>query len=126
MTEIVVGTPMEIVDRLRKLADEYPGEMARAIFQELSVVMTKSKTMCPVDTGALRGSGHVEEPIIEGGLVSARIGYSANYAWYVHELIDNYHAPPTQAKFLEVPLVDALPDMLTRIIERTEMIVAGA
>lgn len=33
--------------------------------------------------------------------VAYGIGFSAPYAVFVHENLENYHKPPTQAKFLE-------------------------
>lgn len=69
-----------------------------------AVVMPRSVYLCPVLTGALRSTAHVEEPVEKGGTVSVTLGYGGpgvDYAVYVHEIIDNKHAPPTQAKFLE-------------------------
>lgn len=59
-------------------------------------IMKRSLNYTPVDTGALRKSIYVKK-------VSDyyEVGYTASYAPYVHEIIDNYHNPPTKAKFLE-------------------------
>jgi hypothetical protein len=35
-------------------------------------------------------------------------GPAASYALYVHEIIGNYHNPPTQAKYLEQPVMEAM------------------
>lgn len=124
MADISIERPREIVERLNALLVEYPDEVKNAVWEELSVVMAESKKLCPYDTGALRGSGHVPEPVVSDGNIRAVIGYSQKYAWWVHELIENYHKPPTQAKYLEVPLVQALPTITEKIIERVEHMIA--
>lgn len=123
MTEIIVETPEEIIEHLARLRDGFPDEMKDALWQTLADVLTVSKRLCPFETGALRGSGHVPEPHVAEGMILADIGYSQNYAWWVHELIGNYHKPPTQAKYLEVPLMAALPRLTEDVIRRTEHLI---
>lgn len=93
-----------IVAQLRELADRYPEETSYAIGRVLLEILAESKKICPVKTGYLRGSGYVADPIIAYGQILASIGYSAEYAYWVHECVENYHHPPTKAKFLEEPL----------------------
>ncbi len=127
MTEIHIENPREIVERLNRLLVEYPDEVKNAVWLELAKVLNESKRLCPVDTGALRGSGYVPEPEASDGNIRATIGYSQGYAWYVHENLLANHEPPTQAKFLELPLIDALPDITEAIIARTlSLIESGA
>lgn len=59
-------------------------------------ILALSKYYCPVNTGNLRDSGHIEENA-DG---SCRIVYDCSYAWYVHEFTWKNHAYPTRAKFL--------------------------
>lgn len=118
-------TPQEIIDRLNQLIVEYPSRVSQAVWYELAKVMNESKKLCPVDTGALRGSGHVPEPEVSEGNIRATLGYSEAYAWWVHENLLAHHEPPTQAKFLEIPLIDALPDIQEAIIDRTLWIIKG-
>ena len=124
MVEITITRPYEIVEHLNRLLVEYPDDVAKAVALELETVMAESKKLCPVDTGTLRGSGHVEEPVVSDGNIRASIGYSQGYAFWVHELIDNWHEPPTQAKYLEVPLMAALPTITEKIIERVEYMIS--
>ena len=42
-------------------------------------------------------------------------GPAAPYALYVHEIIGNYHNPPTQAKYLEQPLMESMNGLQERI-----------
>jgi hypothetical protein len=123
MVDIQIRRPIEMVERLNNLLVEYPDEVSRAVSLELNAVLAESKQLCPKDTGALRGSGHVPDPIVSDGNIHAEIGYSQGYAYWVHELIENYHEPPTQAKYLEVPLMRALPAITERIIARVEAMI---
>lgn len=124
MTDIQITRPIEIVEHLNRLLVAYPEQVKNAVWAELEIVLSESKKLCPVDTGALRGSGYVPEPEATDGNIRATIGYSQGYAWWVHELIDNYHEPPTQAKYLETPLVQALPTITEKIIERVETLIS--
>jgi hypothetical protein len=123
MVEISIKRPYEIVEHLNRLLVEYPNEVKNAVWGELENVLSESKKLCPVDTGTLRGSGHVNEPTASDGNIHAEIGYSQGYAYWVHEIIENYHEPPTQAKYLEVPLMAALPTITEKIIERVEYMI---
>lgn len=93
--------------------------VAGELYQEAEAIMDASKRIVPVDTGALRGSGYVDAPAIEDdGTISVQLGYggpSAPYAVYVHENLSARHNPPTRAKFLEEPLLAALPAIPERI-----------
>ncbi len=85
---------------------------ASALYGIAEEVMTRSKDIVPVDTGALKSTGHVELPKIVGPIVEVTLGYggvAANgekvgYAYYVHENPDAHHDEPTQWKYLETPL----------------------
>ena len=56
-----------------------------------------SQRLVPVDTGYLKSSGKV----VKNSIGTYSVIYTAPYAVYVHEIIDNQHKFPTQAKFLE-------------------------
>ena len=97
-----------------------PKALARALFHEGEQIMAASKRLVPVDKGALRASGHVQLPVIRGKRVTVVLGYggaAAPYAVFVHEK-QARHKPPTQWKYLEVPLNEAIPGMARRIAKR--------
>jgi hypothetical protein len=62
------------------------------------------------------------------------VGYTAPYAIFVHENLELYHAPPTQAKYLEQPArelkevlraevaIDKIKDQLTRRLTADERV----
>ena len=58
----------------------------------MDFIMALLQEYTPVDTGELLSSLYRRHNVI---------GFSAPYAVYVHEQIDNLHKPPTRAKFLE-------------------------
>ena len=110
----------------------YGGRLAQALgaelYQEADGIMTQSKDLVPVDTGALRASGYAELPKITPTLVSVELGYGgpatrANpktgeqtdvYAIYVHENLEVHHNTGI-AKFLELPFNQAKRGMAARL-----------
>lgn len=85
-------------------------------------IMRESLRICPIDTGVLRSSAHVEEPEVRPSQVSVKMGYgygvqvnpktgqiAAQYAVPVHERLDQHHEPPTQAKYLQDPVLAYIP-----------------
>lgn len=105
---------------LRRKRDGAPRALARALYAEAEAIMAASKRIVPVDTGALRASGHVRPPVIRGSRVRVVLGYggaAVPYAVFVHERPAT-HRPPTQWKYLEVPLHQAEPGMAGRLAER--------
>ena len=118
MVVIEVRTPQEIVDNLAKLRDRCPAELGEAFWRFANLVMNDSARICPVDTGFLRGSRYVNHPSMYEGEINLNMGYSAEYAFWVHEL-PKYHKAPTQYKFLEQPLEQAAPDMVEEIVRIT-------
>lgn len=104
---------------LERLKSQHQYAIASGLFQEMSEIMSESHDECPVKFGRLKATGQVEEPIIMSGRTSCRMGYSTKYAIYVHEILENYHAPPTKAKFLEDPVnrnIDKVPQFINRSI----------
>ncbi len=101
----------ELVNALQAGKEQTPRAIAMAIYEEALVIFAKSQILVPVDTNALRGSGDVSAPQMgnQGYFVDIYYGGpAAPYALYVHEIIGNYHNPPTQAKYLEQPLMEAM------------------
>jgi hypothetical protein len=98
--------------------------VGQVILEEANMIFAKAMILTPIDTGALRGSGGVSAPMNMPQGIGVDIffgGPAAPYAMYVHEIIGNYHNPPTQAKYLEQPFMERLPaiqqNMARRIID---------
>lgn len=110
----------ELSARLKRLGPEAVQAAAASLYQSAEAVMTKSKEICPVQTGALRASGQVGMPEVTGNNVLVELGYgnaSVDYAVHVHENLQAFHKPPTQAKFLEQPLKESLKDIEDKLKE---------
>ncbi len=99
----------------RKLAG-IEGATRAGIRKAALVVFNRSQELVPVDTKALKNSGFVETLKSERESLKAPtgigpvfiIGYDKNneapHAVFVHEILENQHKPPTQAKFLQTAL----------------------
>lgn len=118
----------EMVDRLLRLAERYPDVVKAALYQEAQIEMTEAKRRTPVDTGRLRASGRVAEPVRVGRRVTVTLsfgGAAAPYAVFVHEnLLANHASPPFgggQAKFLESTLDESAPHMAERLERRVNL-----
>lgn len=59
-------------------------------------VLERALYYCPVDTGYLKSTGHIEEN--ENG--SCSVVFDCPYAWYVHEFTWREHDFPTRSHFL--------------------------
>lgn len=128
--------------RLKRIAAQFGNKIESALRIEAELVMTKSKRdHVPVDLGTLRNSGHVGRPVRVGKDVSVTMAYggpAAAYALAVHEH-PSRHSPPSWEnirdeqgrfrrvqfspsgrgpKYLERPLMDAIPGMPERIAAR--------
>jgi hypothetical protein len=111
----------ELVNALEAGKDDTPQAIAQAIWEEANLIFAKSQILVPVDTGVLRGSGGVSAPQMgnQGYFVDIFYGGpAAPYALYVHEIIGNYHNPPTQAKYLEQPFMQSLAEIQNNISRR--------
>lgn len=110
---------------LAELGEWALAEAGKALYAEAELIMTESKKQCPVDTGTLRGTGHVEQPEESGDRVTVQMGYggpAAPYAIWVHERLDLRHNPPTKAKFLEDPVKAATPKLPARLAKRLKRV----
>lgn len=78
---VVTGTE-RVQAALAALGEAGPSAVARGLYREAQDILTVSQEQyVPVDTGALRNSGFVQEPV---GM-SVTLGYGAPYALVTHE-----------------------------------------
>jgi hypothetical protein len=122
--------------KIRRIADRFPDTVAGALNIEAELVMTRSKReFVPVDKGTLPNSGFVEAAVRVGNEVSVTMGFggaAAAYATAVHET-PSASDPPSWVgnvvqfspaghgrKYLERPLMEAVPGMPARIAARLE------
>jgi len=96
-------SPSRTIEALRRLPHVAIQSVAKAFYREGEELIAEAKEEVPVDTGALRASGFVEAPEIQGNTVTVRCGFggpATEYAFWVHERLDVYH-PVGKAKYLE-------------------------
>lgn len=74
------------------------------------------------------GNGSWLEPLIEGNKVTFLIGFNTVYAVVQHERLDFRHEAPGQAKYLEIPLAQAVSEgMVERSIQHhVDLLAQGA
>lgn len=109
----------KITEILRKLGRDAPHAIAAELYMEAERLIADAKMETPVDTGALRASGHVQTPQMNGNMVEVVCGFggpAVNYALIVHENLENFH-PVGKAKYLEDPLNRRIPTMAERIAQ---------
>lgn len=100
--------------KLEELGAKGPEQVGQALYSVALDIFADSQMFVPVDTGTLKGSGGIEGPYESMGSQEVLIYYggpAAEYAVMVHEDLDMYHTPPTQAKFLEAPYLMHLQDV---------------
>lgn len=115
----------KLTNTLTRFGDNASKVLSETMLEEAHAIMANSQLIVPVDTGALRSSGAVKDPVIEGKKITVTMFYggpSAPYALFVHEIGAYKHAPPTQYKFLEVPTMQRLPVIAKNIKIRLENI----
>lgn len=107
---------------LRAAADRHPGLVLQALVVEAELEMAEAKRRAPVDTGALRASGHVSAPRHAGGEFAIDLAFggpAAPYAAIVHEDPDAHH-PVGQWKYLESVVLESAPYLAQRVWERVK------
>lgn len=115
---------LEVNATLAAFGDRYLQALAVGLREWDEERMTESKELCPVDTGALRSTGHAEDVVREGDVLTGVLSYGGvagsgtdvGYAVYVHENLEAHH-PVGQAKFLEQPVREAEPHFVTDLAE---------
>jgi Bacteriophage protein of unknown function (DUF646). len=120
-TSPVIGVA-KLGNTLRKLARDVPGVVAAALYEEAKIEMREAKRRTPVETGALRDSGLVYKPMIDGSMISCTMTFGVPdpyYAIYVHEDLEAHH-DVGEAKFLESTLLESAPYMARRIKARID------
>lgn len=105
-------------DALAAMPDNLSKAVKRAVYETAMLVFDDSQALVPVRYGALRASGQMIPPQSSGDTTWVDIVYggaAAAYAVYVHENMTARHASPTQAKYLEQPLLNNENDFASRL-----------
>jgi len=95
----------------------------KALEEEGEYVMGESVKICPWDTGTLSGTGSVDDAKITHDSVIVGMSYATDYAWYVHERVDDVgnplpgRKPGTQTKYLLGPAERNKSNMLANVMK---------
>lgn len=100
------------IRKFDRFKDVLPDRGQEAAEEYSEIVFDVSQILVPRDTGALADSGRTGVSDDTGSRRAAYVHYGNSstdrvgvfYAAAVHERFDHYHAPPTQAKYVEQPL----------------------
>jgi len=110
----------EVTQRLQRLARPPTHVLGDALHREGMRIMQESLPLVPVDTGLLRSTAAVDQPVEEGPMVSVTLSYGgqgqAPYAAAVHWIPDPpVHHPHGQSHYLQQPLFAATAGFTQRI-----------
>lgn len=96
---------------------EIIADLAEAMLDDVVSIMREADFLVPKDTETLRESADILPFDYDGHSIGITFGYGfggainpktgkavETYTVPVHEILDAFHEPPTQAKFLEEPL----------------------
>lgn len=97
----------DIQKNLRREIGNIRGDARKGLQLALNWLKGRIVKVTPIEFGILRNSIFLSTAIEAGKVVGARIGFTINYAPFVHEKTDaNFSAPNTGAKFLEKPIME--------------------
>src|SRR4029434_8732072 len=104
--EVKVSGLDQVFKNLEATSEQIIQALARALYEDGGALLKEAQAITPWEFGVLVGSGYVTLPEITGSKIKVVLGFGGAaqaYAEIVHERLDVYHKPPTQAKYLETP-----------------------
>ena len=122
MASLKVSGIGAVAKNLLSLQGEMRDQAQAALRTESELIMTEAKERTPVDTGALRGSGRVDDRTTAAAVRMALSfgGPSQQYAIHVHENLEARH-PTGRAKFLESAVLEAVGNLPQKIAARMKL-----
>lgn len=108
-----------IMDTYSKVLETIDNVLPEIMYEALKPTLNLAKSYTPVDTGALRDSGFLEQRSEKGKpfvVIGFAKGGSPNYAPIVHERVDLAHTYPTRSKFLTAALNEDLAGVYGRLV----------
>lgn len=121
------GYRQSVQSQMQKIEDAYEMMFTAVrnlspeiIYEALEPTQRLAEYYTPVKTGKLRASSYLqvtdrgETPRVELGFAK---GGDPPYGVYVHEMVQNHHAPPTRSKFLQAAVLEDIRNVATRLEE---------
>jgi len=89
MIEIEVESDEELMQRIQTATEQYPDEVAKAVWESCQEIVSASQINTPVGvSGQLRANQRVNDPIVTPGLIVVTFGAYQKYAKPVEEGTD--------------------------------------
>ncbi len=93
-----------VIKKLHAVKVKKIAALKRGLYKCGLYLQRLSMELVPIDTAALKNSARTHGPFQKGKTkIEVWVTYGTEYGIYVHEDLDAWHAPGTQAKFLEEP-----------------------
>lgn len=92
----------QAVKNLNSIVNTITGrKVVRALQSAMIIGSSRAALYTPIDTSYLINS-QFREIVVNGTRITGRVGYSANYAAYVHdpEIVQNFRRPTAEKEFL--------------------------
>ncbi len=112
----------EVIKNLNKTIAEIEGDISKGVHAAALFVQGESLENTPVEFGVLANSSFVDAQWFDDSFW-ARVGYTAEYAPYVHEMPASYNftKPGTGPKFLQRAVSNNHVKILKIIFERAKL-----
>lgn len=109
----------KVLSNLKRFNGNFGTAFERGLKKAGLFLQRESQKIVPVDTSALKNSAFTRAEG-KGFKTDVTVGYTQEYAVFVHENMDARHKPGKQAKFLEQPMNDKKDEMLGIIKDEAE------
>lgn len=117
---IRVAGERKVLANLNKAILKIKGRTQAGIMDALAFVQEKADEKTPLKTGNLRGSYVTEQLVLKKDLPAGRIINTAEYALWVHEILENEHTIG-EPRFLENAFLENTDKILSIISSRLRL-----
>jgi predicted metal-dependent phosphoesterase TrpH len=107
----------EVIQNLNAFIKKQRSLSQAGISSALLFIESRAIAKTPVDTGNLRNSFYRKNLITDKNKPAGEIGNLAEYAIYVHEMVDNYHRVG-EAKYLQNAIAENTNKIKDIIVSR--------
>lgn len=108
----------ETLAKFDKAEKEFPDAIGVTVEEHVTDVFAETQVLVPKLTHALEATGKIKKNESGNNKFSFSIWYGGgevDYAAAVHEILRASHEPPTQAKYVEQPLIESVGALKKRI-----------
>jgi hypothetical protein len=136
------ATFANVMGAIRSKVIDIESNSGAILIEVAQKIMAESQEECPVDTGNLKSTAHILEPVKEGHKTTVNMGYggpndklrpkpdfktgrykmASEYMLEVHELLGTHH-PHGNAKFLENPVTRNVNWFISHVNNRVSAII---